>query len=154
MPDSKEQEPPRWGHFVPHVLVVDRDSEYGHQLASTLRGLSVRVKQTETVDAFLDMNCMERVDLVLMEIDPMDPDALENIQLLRTHFGEGSGTRIVASSDFTPGAFPTLVEQRGADVFLAKNGDPDGMAVSIANEIHKQLKTRLSGSANAPRRKA
>ena len=83
-----EPEQSSWGCCVPHVLVVEQDRSYGQLLVSKLRERSVRAKHTETVDAFLDLNCRERVDLVSLEIDAMDPDTHDNIKLLRTHFGE------------------------------------------------------------------
>ena len=113
-------------------------------LVSELRSRSIRAKHTKTVDAFLDLNCRERVDLVSLEIDAMDPDTLDNIRLLRTHFGEGPGTRIVASAGFTPGAFAILAEQRGADTSIAKRRDLHAMADALEVEIRNQMKSNQS----------
>ena len=145
LPDTTDQTASLWGRCVPHVLIIDRDTEYGQQLTIALRTLSVHAKHMRTVDEFLDLSFRGRVDLVSLEIDPMDPDTLDNIKLLRTHFGEGPSTRIVAQMRFIPGEFATLVEQRGADVCLTRCWDPEAMAEALTPEIHKQM------TANGPR---
>lgn len=134
-----DQEIPNWGQCTPHVLVVNPDVEYGQSLVAALRDLSVRAKHTKTVDEFLDLNCGIRVDLVSVEIDPTALDTLDHIKLLRTHFGEGPGTRIVASSAFVSSTFLTLVEQRGADVCMTKLPQPEAMAATLNAELHKQM---------------
>jgi len=138
---------------MPHVLVVEQDKEYGRLLVNALKTRAIRAKHTATVDAFLDLNCRERVDLVSLDIDAMDPDTLDNIRLLRTHFGEGPGTRIVASSRFMPGAFPVLVEQRGADICMTKPREPDAMAEVLEAELRRQMTSKDTGPANAPDRR-
>lgn len=134
-----------WGQCEPHVLVVDKDADYAQMLVNELQSRSVRAKPTTTVDAFLDLNCRDRVDLVSLEIDAMDPHTLDNIRLLRTYFGEGPGTRIVASSSFMPGAFSFLVEQRGADTCIAKRRAPRAMADALENELRKKIKSKDKG---------
>lgn len=119
----------------PHILVIVRDEEYGKAVAAALRDSSVCAKHARTVDEFLDLNCRARVDLVLIEVDALDPDTLDNLLLLRTHFGEGPGTRIVAASNFVPGAFAELVETRGADLHMAKLNEPVAMAAALAIEF-------------------
>lgn len=146
-------EAPSWDRCVPHVLVVGQDRDYGHLLVSELRNRSIRAKHTGTVDEFLDLNCWEQVDLVFLEIDAMDPDTLDNIKLLRTYFGEGPGTRIVASSNFMPGAFPNLVEQRGADTCIAKLRDAEAMVSALESELRKQMKSKEISQPNEPDRK-
>ncbi|WP_299734030.1 hypothetical protein [uncultured Tateyamaria sp.] len=148
MKQVTEQEIPSWDRCLPHVLVVEQDSDYGHMLVAELQDRSIRAKHIQTVDAFLDLNCRERVDLVSLEIDAMDPNTLDNIKLLRTHFGEGPGTRIVATSSFLPGAFPFLVEQRGADRCMAKPREPEVMAAALETELRKQMKSKEKGWAN------
>ena len=133
---------------MPLVLVVELDSDYGRLLVSKLKNRCIRAKHTRTVDAFLDLNCRERVDLVSLEVDAMDPDTLDNIKLLRTHFGEGPGTRIVASSSFMPGAFSNLVEQRGADTCVAKLPEVEAMASALEIELRNQMKLKEKGRAN------
>jgi len=123
------------GHCTPHVLVVERNANYGQLMVSKLQELSIRAKYYRTVDAFLELNCREQVDLVSLEIDVMDPDTLDNITFLRTYFGEGPTTRIVASSSFVPGAFSVLVEQRGADICIVKLSEPGAMVTELARFV-------------------
>ncbi|MEM9435154.1 MAG: hypothetical protein AAGA12_14645 [Pseudomonadota bacterium] len=132
---------PHWDCKQPHVLVVDRNVEFGKSIVAALEALSICAKHTRTVDEYLDFNCPARVDLVSLEIDAMDPETLDNLRLLRTHFGEGPGTRIVATSVFAPGAFPFLVEQRGADTCISKDHEPDTMAATLETEL-QHLKNR------------
>ena len=152
MAEADELEHPYWGRCIPHVLVVEQDANYGQLLVGELQNRSIRAKHTQTVDAFLDLNCRVRVDLVSLEIDAMDPDTLDNIKLLRTHFGEGPATRIVASSSFLPGAFPVLVEQRGADKCMTKLQEPCAMADALESALRRQMKSKELGQANEPDR--
>ena len=148
MAEAVRPESPSRKHCIPHVLVVAQDADYGQLLVIELQSRSIRANHTRTVDAFLDLNSRERVDLVSLEIDVMDPETLEDIKLLRTHFGEGPGTRIVASSSFLPGAFPVLVEQRGADTCMAKLTEPNAMADALEVELLKQVEAKKTGRAN------
>ena len=108
-----------WAPCVAYVLVVEKDDDYAQLLVSELQRRSVRAKHTKTVDDFLDLNCRNRVDLVSLEIDALDPETLDNIKLLRTHFGEGPGTRIVASSSFCS------VRSAATSTGWVKYGSPD-----------------------------
>lgn len=123
----------------PHVLVVDRDEGYGNALVAALRARDMCAIRTSSVDDFLDLNCRLRVDLVCLEVDVLDPFTLDNLCLLRTHFGEGPSTRIVAVTSFAPHAFPHLLQQRGADDHLSKSAKHDGMAEQIETQIRKKF---------------
>ncbi|MEL7381917.1 MAG: hypothetical protein AAFY73_15320 [Pseudomonadota bacterium] len=141
-----------WGQFTPHVLVVEQDVDYGQSLLQELRSRSIRAKHMLNVDAFLDLNCQERVHLVSLDIDAIDPANLDSIVLLRTHFGEGPGTRIVASSRFMHGAFAMLLEKRGADKSIAKPTAPEALAAALEAELRIQMKANEFGQAKAPDR--
>lgn len=122
--------------------------DYGHVLVTELQIRSIRAKHTQTVDEFLDLNCRERVHLVSVAINVLDTDTLDNIKLLRTHFGEGPGTRIVATSSFMPGATPIIVEQRGADKCMTKPREPEVMAAALEAELCGQMKSEELGRAD------
>jgi len=136
-----------WDQVPPNVLVVDPDQKYGQKLVMALRHLSVHAKHTRSVDEFLDAHCQNRIDLVSLVVDPMDPVNLDSIRLLRTHFGEGPGTMIVASSNSILDAFAILVEQRGADTCLAKHSQPEAMATALINELRQQIRSNKPGLA-------
>ena len=120
-----------------HVLVVDKDPEFGQALSALIAGEHVRSKHSESVDAFLDSGCRARIDLVLLEIDVFDPAALDDLRLLRTHFGEGPNTRIVAVTAFAPAEFPRFLQQWGADTHLPRLHNPESMQAAISAEIAK-----------------
>lgn len=82
---------------MPQVFGVGLDPDYSQMVVAALESFSVRATNTTTVDAFLDLNCPKNSQLVLLEIDAMNPESPDNIKLLRTHFGEGPATRIVVS---------------------------------------------------------
>jgi len=138
--EAVEKEIPHWDCKAPHVLIVDRDEGFGTMVASALSARSICAKHFRTVDDFLDLNCQARVDLVGLEVDAMDPQTLDNLRLLRTHFGEGPGTRIVAATSYAPASFPHLLEQRGADACIAKVRDPVALAEALANQLSSHRK--------------
>ena len=137
MLEMVDQEVPHWDCQKPHALVVDPDEEFGTRVVSAMRARGICAKHTHSVDDFLDMNCRARVDLVALEVDAMDPQTLDNLLLLRTHFGEGPVTRIVAAASFAPGSFTHLVEQRGADACISRRQDPLAMAEALENQLRK-----------------
>jgi len=139
MSDNKSEKAAYTKCHHPHVLVIHKDEAYGQSIAAALSELSMCSKHIRTIDAFLDLNCRVRVDLVALEIDVLDPNSLDCLRLARTHFGEGPGTRIVALTDFAPGALSSLLEQRGADAHVIRQRDATAMAIILAPEIRTQL---------------
>ena len=139
MSDQDYQNEPDKTRLKPRVLVVDRDEDYGQSVVACLGESSICARCTQTVDAFLDLNFRKRIDLVLIEVDALDPESLDNLRILRTHFGEGPGTRIVAASTFVPDALSMLVEQRGADQHMVRKTRPQEMAAAVKIELSKQL---------------
>lgn len=137
MLETVDQQVPHWDCQKPHALVVDRDEEFGAHVVNAMRARGICAKHVRTVDNFLDWNCRARVDLVALEVDAMDPQTLDNLLLLRTHFGEGPVTRIVAAASFAPGSFNHLVEQRGADACIARRQDPQAMAEALETQFRK-----------------
>lgn len=123
----------------PHILVVDKDENYGKSIVAALREQSICAKHSRTVDAFLDLNCSARVDLVLLGIDATDPDTLDDLLVLRTNFGEGPGTRIVAALSLAPSSFPHLVEQRGADICILRQDVPEIMVTAVKTELSRRI---------------
>lgn len=142
MSEPTIQEVPHKGCRKPHVLVVDCDEDYAWSIVSALRECAICSKSTRTVDAFLDLHCQARVDLVLLEVDPLDPEGLDHLRSLRTYFGEGPGTRIVATSIYAPTSFQYLAGQRGADTHTLKKRDPNDMVAVIKAELSKQTDLR------------
>ena len=124
---------------MPQALVIGLDSAYNQMVVAALESFSVRAINTTTVDVFLDLNCPKRFQLVSLEIDALHPESSDNIKLLRTHFGEGPATRIVVSSRTIPSTLPMLAEQLGADMYMTKPQQPEGMAAVINAELQKQL---------------
>ena len=138
--ETVDQEVPHWDCKKPHALVVDRDEVFGANVVNAMRARGICAKHSRTVDDFLDLNCRARVDLVGLEVDAMDPQTLDNLLLLRTHFGEGPVTRIVAAASFAPGSFPHLVEQRGADACISRRQSPQAMAEALETQLRKHRK--------------
>ena len=130
---------PEGAGAAPHVLVIDKDEAYGARLAAALDLQGCRTLHCATVDAYLDLNCPVRMDVVILEVDPADPSCLDHVVALRSYVGEGPGTRIVAVSSFASAAFSALLERRGADTHMMRFRGPEAMAAALDGEIRQHL---------------
>ena len=126
---------------MPQILVVGLASDYSQVVVTGLESFSIRATITMSVDEFLDLNCQKRFQLVLLEIDALNPGSLDNIKLLRTHFGEGPATRIIVSSRSMSSTILILAEQCGADICMTKPRQPEAMVAALKAEIEKQMRS-------------
>ncbi|MEM9309420.1 MAG: hypothetical protein AAGA74_19170 [Pseudomonadota bacterium] len=124
---------------------MDRNEDYGRLVVAALHELSMRAKHTRTVDEFLDLNCRTRVDLVSLEVEPCLPHTIESLRVLRTHFGEGPGTRIIASSCIAAAGFELLVERHGADACINHRLEPNALAAWLNAELQRKKIASVSG---------
>ena len=106
------------GHFESApltVLIIDREVSERSSFLSLLDPFSCAVDVVSTVPNFLKRPRFKAYDLVLVEVDVFDPDAMQNAAALRAHFDKQRKTYIVGFSSFAPGEFKRFAEQAGCD---------------------------------------
>lgn len=102
------------------VLIIDPSVTSQSWLTKELAALGADIRCEASVDAYLDNPDTRHRSIVLFDADVFNPESVSEIIKLRTYFGEGASTQIIAMVTFSPGAFSTLLERAGCDQSVVK----------------------------------
>lgn len=97
------------------ILVIDREISGRSSLLNVFAPFDCEIVTCATVHAFLRRRGGKHYDLVVMEVDVFDPDALQNTLILRAYFDLRVVPQIVGIATFAPGEFLAFAEQAGCD---------------------------------------
>lgn len=126
------------------VLIIDPDVTEDSFLPSRLLELGCSVRCGFSVDSYLDSGDTTNRSIVMIDVDIFNPNALSDVVKLRTHFGEGPATHIIAMTQFSPGAFDTLLEQAGCNLSVTKAMQLDDALAAAVETIEHLSKSRPS----------
>jgi hypothetical protein len=116
------------------VLIIDREVSEDSPFMSMLDPFSCVVDIASTVPVFLSRPTGKGYDLVLVEVDVFDPDAIPNAAALRAHFDKQPKSYIVGFSSFAPGEFKRFAEQAGCDECVLTDELP-GVCARVLREV-------------------
>jgi DNA-binding response OmpR family regulator len=125
------------GSFAGTVLVVGRDRPDREPLVEILLPNGFTVKEASSGPAAIEAMKQESIDIVLLEIDEVAPEALESCWFLREHRDEAKGVPVLAVTGPREEAVVAAL-RAGADDFFG--GPLEGNLLSEKIRAHVRLR--------------
>lgn len=129
------------------LLIVDGNFDERLQIEGALPPDTWRTFHAETLIHAIELCAARKFDVIFLDADPLDPDSVTSISMIRHGQGRCNGATIIAMSNFVPGAFDTLVERAGADLHIKKPVPIEEIAQIIADAVtnrarHNDMRAR------------
>lgn len=141
--DTNDAEPKRF-RPRPSILILEPNETYRKAVAAALIEFSCHAEHAPSVDTFLDLHAAVHFDLVALAIEQDGEVVADDLVRLRTHFGEGPATAMVAISKSSTSSQRSRLQERGADQLLKKTCEPYEMAAALLAEAVKRMRQAQS----------
>ena len=133
MTETKQTKACSFGR-LPTVLIVGLAADTEGWFAKQLRDFGCDVLCADTVSRFLDNLDRKHRELIVVKIFEPDSRAISEVVSLRTYFGAGPSTYILAVTTETSGDLEKRLQNAGCDRIIKEQGNSAEM-LEIAESV-------------------